>query len=136
MRTAPTLKIRYALGIAIALLVLGPLLLVLASLTQKVMNALVGAMNLGLGLAMLGNPFVVVTEGELRLRNLLGMKLRRLPAVGPDGAPRGFTLSGDGKHITWNDPDGKLRKLRFSRFSARNDDFDAFAGWVKTGVFG
>jgi hypothetical protein len=136
MSPAPTLRIRYALGFAIALVVLGPLLLVLASLTANVMNALVGAMNLGLGIAMMVNPFIVVTGGELRLKNLLGMTLRRLPAVGDDGAPRGFTLSEDGKRIIWQDPDGKARTLKISRFSARNEDFDAFAAWVKTGVFG
>jgi hypothetical protein len=135
MSTQPTLSVRYSRGFAGTIAFLGVALLVLGGLTSNPMSMGLGGMNVLIGALAFAKPVFVVGDGTLAVRNLLGMTLRRLPAVGPKGEPLGFTVENDGALVRWQDPEGRLRQVKIGRFWLRREDFAALATWARTSVF-
>jgi len=77
------LDIRYSKGMAIAGLVVGILLMATSILTQAWISLAAGAVLTVLGILTLVNPMVRITQGEVQLRNPLGMVLKRYQVASP-----------------------------------------------------
>lgn len=78
-----TIKIRYSKPLAIAALVVGVLLLAVALAGQQWISVFAGAVLTLLGILMLVNPMLTIESGEVRLRNMLGMTMKRFPVSSP-----------------------------------------------------
>lgn len=133
MSQVPTFRVRYALGVALPLCVIGPVLVVLGVLIRNPMSMVLGVMNTGLGLGFLSVPFIVIRGQELALCNMLGMTMRRAIVADDLGGPVGFSIQNEGRLLRWDDPARKARPIRISRIISRNEDFDALAAWLRTG---
>ena len=77
------LDISYSRGLSIAGLVVGILLVVTSILTQAWISLAAGAVLTLLGILMLVNPMVRITQNEVQMRNQLGMVLGRYPVTSP-----------------------------------------------------
>ncbi|MCA9636954.1 MAG: SPW repeat protein [Myxococcales bacterium] len=64
---------------AIFLVAASAFILGVSALTGPSVNTITGVVLLVLGILQLSRPLIVVTEGEIQFRNLLGMTLRRVP---------------------------------------------------------
>jgi len=136
MNQAPYFRVRYSLGLAIALCVMGPVLLAVGLLTHNVVTIVIGGLDTGIGLAMAMVPYITITGPELALRNMLGMTMRRAKVADDRGSPSGFSIQKEGRLLRWDDPEGQARSIKISRFASGNEDFEALAAWLRTGLLG
>jgi len=77
------LRIGFNKPLAIALLVVGALLLVISLALGKALTAAVGGILALLGILQLVQSPLVITSEEVQVRNPLGMTLRRFPVSSP-----------------------------------------------------
>jgi hypothetical protein len=70
------IPVRYNLALAIVMLVLGIIVLVLGLMVGKGLQLLIGGLNIGIGIAYLTQPWFVVFEDRIEIRNLLGMTMK------------------------------------------------------------
>ena len=75
----PSLNVRYSRPLAITFIVLGALLALVSLGTKGVASGVAGVILLVLGVLQLRAPMVVVADGEVQLRNPLGMTVKRFP---------------------------------------------------------
>lgn len=66
------LKIRYALWLPIAGLVIGGLLAVLAIATQEYLSLALGTLLVAMAVLMLRNPALIIEQKQVRVLNMLG----------------------------------------------------------------
>lgn len=78
----PPIRIRFPLGLSVAFLALGLLLLVFGLLSDRIPNAVLGALLLLLGGLQATGVAVVVDAREVVVRNALRMTVRRMPIEG------------------------------------------------------
>lgn len=77
------MTIRYSRPLAIALLLVGLLLLAVAILTEQWLSAAAGGMLALVGGLNVVNPTIKIEPHEVQMRNPLGMTMRRYPVSGP-----------------------------------------------------
>lgn len=119
MPSSPEVRVHYAKGWAVTILVLGVLCLVLALMTRLWMTGAVGAMNTVLGILMLSRPLYVLGDGALQVKNLLGMTLKRYSY----SSLSEFDVRADGS--IWHQPPGAAapKKVRLSRIVVASADY-------------
>lgn len=110
------LRIRFSLGLAIAFLALGLLLLVWGLLNDRVPNAVLGALFLVLGGLQSTGAAVIVSADEVQVKNALRMTVKRVPITGVGD------LRIDGLKLV-RASDG-LKITSISKVAARADDID------------
>lgn len=94
------MTVGYGKALAIALLVVGVLLLLVSLLGSQWIGVLAGAILTLLGVLQLINPLLKIAPDEVRVCNPLGMTIKRFPVASPaDLALDGKTL----RHV----PSGK-----------------------------
>lgn len=102
--------------LAIALMVIGALLLIVSLLDQQWISVVAGAVLALLGVLTFINPLIKVEPDEVQVRNPLGMTLKRFPVTSPaDLALEGKTL----RHV----PTGK--RITSLGFGVHGPDADA-----------
>ncbi|NYF97557.1 hypothetical protein [Janibacter cremeus] len=102
--------------LAIALMVIGALLLIISLLDQQWISVVAGAVLALLGVLTFINPLIKVEPDEVQVRNPLGMTLKRFPVTSPaDLALEGKTL----RHV----PTGK--RITSLGFGVHGPDADA-----------
>lgn len=110
------LNIRYNRIMAIALIVIGALLLLVSLLTQQWISVVAGAVLTALGVLMTINPMIRIEPHEVQMRNPIGMTLKRYPLTSP------ADLAIEGKLLRHR-PTGK--RLAHLGFGVHGPDVDA-----------
>jgi hypothetical protein len=126
----PEVRVHYAKGWAITIIVLASILLVMAPFVRTWMTGVVGGLNLVVGILMLTRPLYVLSEGVLEVKNLLGMTVRRYVfdslsefEVEPSGA-------------IWHvDRSGARKKVRISRLTVASADWKRLVDTLSTRAF-
>lgn len=130
MPSSPEVRVHYAKGWAITILVLGVLCLVLAPLSRLWMTGVVGAMNTVLGIMMLIKPLYVLGDGALQVKNLIGMTLKRYTY----SSLSEFDVRPDGS--IWHQPPGAApKKVRLSRLVVASADYKRLMDALTTRAF-
>lgn len=126
----PEVRVHYAKGWAIAILIGAGLLLAMAPFVRTWMTGVIGALNLVVGILMLTRPLYVLGDGALQVKNLFGMTMRRYNysslsqfEVEPAGA------------IWHTDHDGTRRKVRISRLTVASADWKRLIDTLATRAF-
>jgi hypothetical protein len=129
-QTTPEVRVHYAKGWAITILVGAALLLVMAPFVRTWMTGAIGALNLVVGILMLTRPLYVLGDGSLQVKNLFGMTMRRYEysslsqfVVEPAGA------------IWHTDRGGTRRKVRISRLTVASADWKRLIDPLATRAF-
>src|SRR5690625_1269998 len=110
------MNIRYDQRMAIAFVVIGPLLLLSSLATSQMISVAAGAVLTLLGILMLVNPMLRIEPTEVQLRSPIGATVRRFAV----SSPADLRLEGNKLHHV---PDGK--KIMTLGFQANNDDVEA-----------
>ncbi len=76
------MKFRQKPTFGYVMIVIALALLTLGALTTDTILLLLGAMNGFIGVSMLARDIVEISTAEIRIKNLLGMTLRRIPYAG------------------------------------------------------
>jgi hypothetical protein len=126
----PEVRVHYAKGWAIVIIVGAALLLVMAPFVRTWMTGVIGALNLIVGILMLTRPLYVLGDGALQVKNLFGMTMRRYSyrslsqfEVEPAGA------------IWHTDEQGTRRKVRISRLTVASADWKRLIDTLATRAF-
>lgn len=128
--TTPEVRVHYAKGWAIAILVGAGLLLVMAPFVRTWMTGVIGVLNLVVGILMLTKPLYILGDGSLLVKNLFGMTMRRYDyeslsqfEVEPAGA------------IWHTDTAGMRRKVRISKLTVASADWKRLIDTLETRAF-
>lgn len=116
------MKIRFSPGLPIVLLVLGPFSAATSLLTGQVLSVAVGGLLVLLGVLMLVNPMMIIEADEVRVRNPLGMTVKRFAVASP------AELRFDG-NVLWHVPEN--RKIGSLGFGVRREDRRALRAQVE-----
>jgi hypothetical protein len=123
-------RVRYARGWAIAMIVMSAFLLAMFPFVRTWTTSLVGGVNLVVGILMLTRPLYVLSTGVLEVKNLLGMTIRRIPFASFSE----FEIDGDGK-IWHTARGGQKKRIRISRFMVDGGDYRRFTDTLATRAF-
>lgn len=129
-REIPEVRVHYAKGWAITLIVLSALLIALAPFARNWMTGALGALNLLIGILMLTRPLYVLGGGVLAVKNLFGMTVRRYAY---DSLAE-FEVDAAGT-IWHTEPGGPRTKVRISRLTVASDDWKRLVDVLSTRVF-
>lgn len=126
----PEVRVHYAKGWAITIIVLSALLLLMAPFVRTWMTGVVGALNTVVGILMLTRPLYVLGAGALEVKNLFGMTVRRFAydSLSEFEVDAGGTI--------WHTPPGGPRtKVRISRLTVASADWKRLVDALTTRVF-
>jgi len=126
----PEVRVHYAKGWAIALIIGASLLLLMAPFVRTWMTGVIGAVNLVVGILMLTKPLYVLEPGALSVRNLFGMTVRRYHY---DSLSE-FDVDVVGT-IWHTDRNGTRKKVRISRLTVASADWKRLVDTLATRAF-
>lgn len=126
----PEVRVHYAKGWAIALIVGASLLLLMAPFVRTWMTGVIGALNLVVGILMLTKPLYVLEPGGLLVKNLFGMTVRRYAY---DSLSE-FDVEPAGT-IWHTDPRGTRKKVRISRMTVSSTDYKRLVDTLSARAF-
>lgn len=109
-------KVRYSKPFSILLLIAGALIFAGNLATGRTLMIVVGGILVLVSILFLVNPMVVIANGEVQMRNALGMTLKRYPVRSP------ADLRADDRGL-WHLPTGK--KITHLRFGIDKNDAEA-----------
>lgn len=127
----PALRVGYNKLFGALLLGAGALCFVLGLIVRTPSSALIGAMNVVIGVLYLTRPYFVLTRHAIELRNLLGTTMRRYAF---DELAH-LAVSDDGKSVFQNDAGGAPTRLKLTRWLADRRDWQTFLGLVQARAF-
>lgn len=129
-REIPEVRVHYAKGWAITIIVMSAILLAMAPFVRTWMTGVVGGLNLLVGILMLTRPLYVLGGGALEVKNLFGMTVRRFAY---DSLTE-FEVDASGT-IWHTAPGGPRKKVRISRLTLASADLKRLVDVLTTRVF-
>ena len=126
----PEVRVHYAKGWAIALIIGASLLLLMAPFVRTWMTGVLGALNLVVGILMLTRPLYVLEPGALLIKNLFGMTVRRYRYESLSE----FDVEPTGT-IWHTDRNGTRKKVRISRMTVASADWKRLVDTLATRAF-
>jgi len=126
----PEVRVYYAKGWAIALIIGAGLLLAMAPFVRTWMTGVIGALNLVVGILMLTRPLYVLGHGALEIKNLFGMTIRRYRYESLSE----FEVEPAGT-IWHTDRGGTRKKVRISRMTVASADWKRLIDVLATRAF-
>jgi len=124
-------RVRYTPIAGIILLVLAIANIVLGVLAHTGTSTALGVLFTVVAILQLTMPYFILFEGELQLKNLFGMTVRRYPF---DDVSQ-FEIEEGGKRIFLNDGYGDRKKVRVTRWISQRGDWDRFMAALSARVF-
>lgn len=113
------------------LLVLALLNIVLGAMAHSGVSMGLGALFIVMAILQLTMPYFVLTEGELQLRNLFGMTVRRYAF---DDLSQ-FEIAEEGKRIFLTSPDGERKRVRVTRWISQRGAWERFIAALSARAF-
>jgi len=124
-------RVRYTPVAGVILLVLAILNIVLGVLAHAGTSTALGLLFVVIAVLQLTMPYFVLVDGELQLRNLFGMTVRRYPF---DDVAQ-FEIVEGGKRIFLNDGYGDRKRVRVTRWISQRGDWERFISTLSARVF-
>ncbi|PKN58538.1 MAG: hypothetical protein CVU56_05075 [Deltaproteobacteria bacterium HGW-Deltaproteobacteria-14] len=104
------------------LLILALLNIVLGVMAHSAVSTGLGALFIVMAILQLTMPYFVLTEGELQLRNLFGMTVKRYAF---DDLSQ-FEIAEEGKRIFLTTPNGDRKRVRVTRWISQRGAWERF----------
>ncbi|TNF32682.1 MAG: hypothetical protein EP329_09455 [Deltaproteobacteria bacterium] len=124
-------RVRYTPVAGVILLVLAILNIVLGVMAHAGTSTALGLLFVVIAVLQLTMPYFVLVDGELQLRNLFGMTVKRYPF---DDVAQ-FEIVEGGKRIFLTDGDGERKRVRVTRWISQRGDWERFLGALSARVF-
>jgi len=131
MEHGTEVRVGYTPVVGTILLVLALLNVVLGVMAHSGMSTALGVLFILISVLQLTMPYFVLFDGELQLRNLFGMTVRRYTF---DDLAQ-FEVEDDGKRIFLKSDDGAQRRVKVTRWIAQPGDWKRFIATLNARVF-
>ena len=131
MVTDSGLRVGYNKALGVLFIATGLLLAVLGILTHAGMSVALGMMNAVIGVLYVVQPYFVVADGQLHIKNLFGMTLRYLPV----SSLTQFDVAPNGKSFRYRGLDGIYQGPRFHRWLSHRGDWQRFLASLQSRAF-